>query len=86
MKELFVITIRTKKDYSNISGFFTDGGAPVGRILDIKKNTIDPKNAFFLYDVETTEDMFLALKSGEAKLYRIEDYTIDKCSTFYYNN
>ena len=86
MKTLFVITITIKKKYNLDAGFFTDKGHPIGRILDIREIRIDSQETLYSYDVETTEETYKALKDGTSKLYRIEDYSVDTCSTAYYNN
>lgn len=84
MRDLFVITITTKEEHPKEGrSFFTEDGELVGRVLDVRKNTIRPSDPFCSYDVETSEDMYKKLTDGSTKLYGIEDYTISKCSTHY---
>lgn len=84
MKELFVITITTKEDHP-IEGrsFFTENGDCIGRVLNVRKNTIRPNDPFCSYDVETSEEVYKKLVDGAVKLYGMDDYTVSKCNTSY---
>lgn len=83
MKKLFAITITTHKDYSGSSGFFLDDGTPVGRILHMSKVQIDPNETLYCYDIESSKEIYDALKSGKNNLYRVSNYAVDLCSTVY---
>lgn len=87
MRELFVITIAINEENpSEGRSFFTESGEPVGRVVDVRKNTIKPQEPFCSYDVETSEDMYRKLSDGSAKLYGIEEYTVSKSYTHYIAN
>ena len=47
MKSMFVITITTNEKHPKEGrSFFSDKGECIGRVLDVRKNTIDPNNIF----------------------------------------
>lgn len=81
MTELFSITITTTSDFGELPSFFTDKGEPVGRTLRGRRNDFDPNNIYYIYDVESSPNMFEQLSSGTAKLYNVTDYTVERSLT-----
>ena len=87
MKSMFVITITINENHPKEGrSFFSDKGECIGRVLDIRKNSIDPNNVFCSYDVETTKEINEQLENGTMKLYDIDDYNVSKSSTNYVAN
>lgn len=87
MKSMFAITITTNEEHPKEDrSFFSDKGEFIGRVLDVRKNTIDPNNVFCSYDVETTKEIYEQLKNETMKLYGLDDYIVSKSSTYYVAN
>ena len=85
MKKLFVINITTKENWGDgDTTLFTEDGDMVGRTLSYHKNTVDPNNVFYSFDIESCEEMYQKLKSGEVKLYGIKEYHVGKSNVLYY--
>ena len=87
MKFLFVINITTKEKWGDgDTTLFTEDGDMVGRTLSYHKNEVDPNNVFYSFDIETDEDMYEKLKSGEIKLHHIKEYYVSKSNIAYYRD
>ena len=78
MTELFTISITTKQDLGADPSFFTQEGELVGRTLRCHKNTFDPDNIFFVYDVESCHQIFENLSTGKDKLYNLSNYSVTR--------
>lgn len=87
MKSIFTITVITKENYGEGDPtLFTENGDMVGRTLAYRKNDIDSDNVFYSFDIETSEEMYNKLKSGEIKLYHLKEYSVHKSNLTYYRD
>jgi hypothetical protein len=82
--DIFVFTLTTKQDCFEkaICIFFADGDI-IGRILNKSKLVIDSENVLYAYDVESTKDIYQLIESGKKQLYRVSEYNVSPCSTWY---
>lgn len=77
---IFAFTLHTETELDDNSVVFSTDGNIVGKILHKR---LPYKSNLYSYDVESTKDTFEKLKNGEVRLYGIENYSMDNCSTWY---
>ena len=85
--EIFAFTLMTKQDcFEKGDCVFSADGDTVGRVLRRLKVAVDPENVFYSYDVESTRDTYQIIESGKKQLYRVSEYKVSPCSTWYTAN
>ena len=62
---------------------FSDKGDVIGRVLKCLEVDIDADNVFYAYDIESTKDVYEALENGSMRIWKLNEYTVSKCSTWY---
>lgn len=83
-KEIFAFTLTTRQDcFKKGDIVFSTDGDTIGKVLRCLKVTADPENEFYFYDVESIEDTYHLIENGEKKLYRVSEYSVSPCSTWY---
>lgn len=86
MKRIFAFTLSTKKDcYEKGDCIFSADGKTVGRVLSRMNVEIDSEHFYYAYDVESDSSTFEKLRSGEMKLYRVDEFSVSECSVMYVN-
>jgi len=86
--KIFAFTLNTKENLGESGCVFDNQGSIIGRIL--KKHPIfqdsydeNKYNGNYSYDIESLEETYMKITNGEIVL-NIENYSVDSCSTWYY--
>ena len=87
MNNIFAFTLSCKQNFSDEGEcLFMDDGSIAGRILHKTKVDIDYEDNYYSYNIESTEEDYNALLDGTKKIYKLSDYHISPCNTYYTNN
>ncbi|MBO5097917.1 MAG: hypothetical protein J6B96_06355 [Agathobacter sp.] len=85
MKNIFAFTLDTEiKFYDKGDVLFSDKGDTIGKILNCHKNEVMDDKVHYIYDVEATEEIYEMLKNEEIRIWKLDNYTVSTCSTWYY--
>lgn len=81
---MYIFTLTTKKDYFPRLGVLCDDkGHVLGRVISRLKVDVVEDNIFYNYDIDGTKEAYEGLAEGKIRPYRIEDYHVSPCSTYY---
>lgn len=84
MEQIFAFTLDTKEAfYHTGSCVAASDGTIIGRVLRCRKKEIDEDNIFYSYDIESSEETFMKLKSKEIGIFRVNEYSVYRCSVAY---
>lgn len=82
--DIFVFTLTAKQDcFEKGDCVFSADGDTVGRVLHRLRVAVDPEDIFYSYDIESTQDTYQSIESGKKPLYRVSEYSVSPCSTWY---
>lgn len=83
-RDIYAFTLTTKQDcFTKDDCVFASDGDVIGRVLHRLKVDIDSNDAYYSYDVESTEETYQMLKNGQKQLYHVQDYHVSPCSVWY---
>lgn len=81
---MYIFTLTTKKDYFPRLGVLCDEkGHVLGRVISRLKVDVVEDNIFYSYDIDGTKEAYEGLAEDKIRPYRIEDYQVSPCSTYY---
>lgn len=81
---MYIFTLDTKKDYFPRLGVLCDDkGHVLGRVISRLKVDVVEDNIFYSYDIEGTKEAYEGLADGTIHPYRIDEYNVSPCSTYY---
>ena len=86
--KIFAFTLCTKENLGDSGCVFDNKGSNIGRILKKRplfQDSFDEHkySGSYEYDIESIKETYMKIKSGEV-LLNIENYSVDSCSTWYY--
>lgn len=85
MDKMFVFTMHIEtKFYDKGDIIFSDKGETLGRVLRCSKIEIPSEKILYTYDVESTKEDFQRLENGEIDIWKVKEFSVFPCSTFYY--
>ena len=78
---IHAFTLCTKKKMNVHDQIFDDNGNPIGRVLSKYPKLKDEYDGNYSYDIESSKQTFDDLESGTIKLYGIDEYSVQNCTT-----
>lgn len=81
---MFVFSMTAKtRFYEKGDILFSDKGDVIGKIINCREVDNDEYKVFYAYDIESTKDVYKALESGSMYIWKLNEYTVSTCSTWY---